>query len=407
MQFLVCIVSCIFFFQAEDGIRDGHMTGVQTCALPISRAHAARDKMSGEAAVVTESHDVLGTFDLLGDRRVTDLGPLRRGEGWRRGLGDRLERLSLGGVGLLVDVEIGKIPVAHGFHHALAFGALAHHGEGEPVQGNVAVAPLFDENDLAPAAGHLRRLRVEPPGTGGVARAGLFQLARDFPGGFLFVGPRGEDSREEKREDENKLHTHARAPFFRSEHTAAGEYRVRGTSLGRTLRGISQAGGQNGGTMAKRQDHGDAPRRKPAPHDSEETLRRGMATEAVAEDEAETMASTGDSLNSFVEIASGTATGLGIDRGESIGTGGLAAGEDLDEVAEGDYWRQNFRRRPYYESGTPYEHYEPGYRYGWQSAIGEQFSGREFEDAEGELERSWDALHGENARDWEEAREAV
>src|SRR6266508_5071235 len=26
-----------FFFQAEDGIRDGHVTGVQTCALPIWR----------------------------------------------------------------------------------------------------------------------------------------------------------------------------------------------------------------------------------------------------------------------------------------------------------------------------------------------------------------------------------
>src|SRR6516164_10285877 len=29
-----------FFFQAEDGIRDGTMTGVQTCALPISAALA-------------------------------------------------------------------------------------------------------------------------------------------------------------------------------------------------------------------------------------------------------------------------------------------------------------------------------------------------------------------------------
>src|SRR5436309_4348733 len=27
-----------FFFQAEDGIRDFHVTGVQTCALPISCA---------------------------------------------------------------------------------------------------------------------------------------------------------------------------------------------------------------------------------------------------------------------------------------------------------------------------------------------------------------------------------
>src|SRR5256885_3493463 len=29
----------IFFFQAEDGIRDYKVTGVQTCALPISSAY--------------------------------------------------------------------------------------------------------------------------------------------------------------------------------------------------------------------------------------------------------------------------------------------------------------------------------------------------------------------------------
>src|SRR5438876_7498220 len=29
--------SFFFFFQAEDGIRDGRVTGVQTCALPIYR----------------------------------------------------------------------------------------------------------------------------------------------------------------------------------------------------------------------------------------------------------------------------------------------------------------------------------------------------------------------------------
>src|SRR2546430_7591641 len=32
-----------FFFQAEDGIRDVTVTGVQTCALPISRPYAATD----------------------------------------------------------------------------------------------------------------------------------------------------------------------------------------------------------------------------------------------------------------------------------------------------------------------------------------------------------------------------
>src|SRR5690625_6911860 len=34
----VCICFFFFFFQAEDGIRDGHVTGVQTCALPISES---------------------------------------------------------------------------------------------------------------------------------------------------------------------------------------------------------------------------------------------------------------------------------------------------------------------------------------------------------------------------------
>src|SRR5690625_4217421 len=38
MQFYIF---CVFvFFQAEDGIRDGHVTGVQTCALPIFIAQA-------------------------------------------------------------------------------------------------------------------------------------------------------------------------------------------------------------------------------------------------------------------------------------------------------------------------------------------------------------------------------
>src|SRR5258708_22455673 len=34
-------VAHFFFFQAEDGIRDDLVTGVQTCALPISQTPAA------------------------------------------------------------------------------------------------------------------------------------------------------------------------------------------------------------------------------------------------------------------------------------------------------------------------------------------------------------------------------
>src|SRR5690606_32075739 len=34
----------VFFFQAEDGIRDFHVTGVQTCALPILSLDVLREK---------------------------------------------------------------------------------------------------------------------------------------------------------------------------------------------------------------------------------------------------------------------------------------------------------------------------------------------------------------------------
>src|SRR5256885_12885781 len=38
-------LACCFFFQAEDGIRDYKVTGVQTCALPICafREHSAAE----------------------------------------------------------------------------------------------------------------------------------------------------------------------------------------------------------------------------------------------------------------------------------------------------------------------------------------------------------------------------
>src|SRR5256885_11474729 len=36
------VIVVVFFFQAEDGIRDYKVTGVQTCALPISQRRARR-----------------------------------------------------------------------------------------------------------------------------------------------------------------------------------------------------------------------------------------------------------------------------------------------------------------------------------------------------------------------------
>src|SRR5690606_18237647 len=62
-----------FFFQAEDGIRDFHVTGVQTCALPISQIGTYTPTTGGELAVGDE---VL----YVGIRQNTS--PVRLQQGW-------------------------------------------------------------------------------------------------------------------------------------------------------------------------------------------------------------------------------------------------------------------------------------------------------------------------------------
>src|SRR5256885_14855578 len=46
---VVCFIGVFFFFQAEDGIRDYKVTGVQTCALPISAISVAPGGGAGGA----------------------------------------------------------------------------------------------------------------------------------------------------------------------------------------------------------------------------------------------------------------------------------------------------------------------------------------------------------------------
>src|SRR5690606_37481606 len=68
-------VTFVFFFQAEDGIRDFHVTGVQTCALPIyplcDELHVV-DTMHERKAMMGERADAflalpggIGTFEEL------------------------------------------------------------------------------------------------------------------------------------------------------------------------------------------------------------------------------------------------------------------------------------------------------------------------------------------------------
>src|SRR5438876_12148370 len=59
-------IGIFFFFQAEDGIRDGRVTGVQTCALPISAVATAATRAGPAAA----SHALLAANTNL--ERISD-----------------------------------------------------------------------------------------------------------------------------------------------------------------------------------------------------------------------------------------------------------------------------------------------------------------------------------------------
>src|SRR3712207_7129918 len=64
MQIRVELVS-FFFFQAEDGIRDIGVTGVQTCALPISFERLTKPGHGGEPPVTPGKPEASELYRLI------------------------------------------------------------------------------------------------------------------------------------------------------------------------------------------------------------------------------------------------------------------------------------------------------------------------------------------------------
>src|SRR5689334_25312153 len=65
------LLPLFFFFQAEDGIRDGTVTGVQTCALPISDTARKHPCVQRRPFAVSDtcSHAGTGTSDRRSEER--------------------------------------------------------------------------------------------------------------------------------------------------------------------------------------------------------------------------------------------------------------------------------------------------------------------------------------------------
>src|SRR2546421_2018615 len=78
------IIRCIyffFFFQAEDGIRDLIVTGVQTCALPISLLFLCKDNKGSNLLDSYENKYKLAPADLaFKNRNLKDFRVFRSEE---------------------------------------------------------------------------------------------------------------------------------------------------------------------------------------------------------------------------------------------------------------------------------------------------------------------------------------
>src|SRR5208283_5148227 len=82
------VIGFFFFFQAEDGIRDRDVTGVQTCALPISH-EPAFGRADGWAVTLVERFGALGVAGL---RALAERFPEPESFGWMRRIADLVER---------------------------------------------------------------------------------------------------------------------------------------------------------------------------------------------------------------------------------------------------------------------------------------------------------------------------
>ena len=87
--------------------------------------------------------------------------------------------------------------------------------------------------------------------------------------------------------------------------------------------------------------------------------------------------------------------------GTTTGTGSFTGDWNLDQ----QWWRENFSNRPYVSADQRFEDYEPGYRFGYESA--NRYRGRTWTDIEPSLRTDWDRFEGRGRSTWENVKDSV
>ncbi|HVH40080.1 MAG TPA: hypothetical protein VM764_08650 [Gemmatimonadaceae bacterium] len=116
--------------------------------------------------------------------------------------------------------------------------------------------------------------------------------------------------------------------------------------------------------------------------------------------------------------ATGAAIGTAVGGPVGFAVGGVAgavvgglAGKGVAEAinptaaAEDEYWRANYRNRPYVTPETEYESIQPAYRYGWESRS--RYQDKEWHAVENDLRSGWDKARGASTLSWEQAKQAT
>jgi hypothetical protein len=109
--------------------------------------------------------------------------------------------------------------------------------------------------------------------------------------------------------------------------------------------------------------------------------------------------------------AAGTVAGpIGTLAGAAVGAviGGLAGkavAETIDPTAEDAYWRNNYSREPYYQSGVSYEYYAPAYRTGYEGRA--RYAGRNWTEVERDLQSDYNQSRGTSSLTWDKGRHAT
>jgi hypothetical protein len=88
------------------------------------------------------------------------------------------------------------------------------------------------------------------------------------------------------------------------------------------------------------------------------------------------------------------------------GRGGTAIAEiGANPTVEDAYWREHYASRAYVQPGTPYEFYQPAYRFGWEGHG--RYGELNWESAETRMHTDWRRAGGDSRLEWKTASPAV